>query len=104
MSLDTTLLWPFLLTPACFFIFWALSATSGSPFTKSLPKLYDKRICLLIAHPDDEAMFFAPTLLALTKPELGNHIKILCLSTGMLLYMTVKIIVAGHTRGKEKNF
>jgi len=27
-------------------------------------------------------MFFAPTLLALTKPELGNHIKILCLSTG----------------------
>lgn len=27
-------------------------------------------------------MFFAPTVLALTKPELGNHLKILCLSTG----------------------
>lgn len=27
-------------------------------------------------------MFFAPTLLALTAPHLGNHIKILCLSTG----------------------
>ena len=27
-------------------------------------------------------MFFAPTLLALSAPHLGNHIKILCLSTG----------------------
>ncbi|KAK2754546.1 N-acetylglucosaminyl-phosphatidylinositol de-N-acetylase [Arachnomyces sp. PD_36] len=27
-------------------------------------------------------MFFAPTLLALTRPELGNHVKILCLSSG----------------------
>jgi N-acetylglucosaminylphosphatidylinositol deacetylase len=47
------------------------------------PKLRNKRICLLIAHPDDEAMFFAPTLLALTDPQLGNHVKILCLSSGM---------------------
>ncbi|KAF3053883.1 N-acetylglucosaminyl-phosphatidylinositol de-N-acetylase [Didymella keratinophila] len=27
-------------------------------------------------------MFFAPTLLSLTRPELGNHVKILCLSSG----------------------
>ncbi|KPM38505.1 hypothetical protein AK830_g8037 [Neonectria ditissima] len=46
------------------------------------PTLRSKRICLLIAHPDDEAMFFAPTILALTRPETGNHVKILCLSTG----------------------
>ncbi|KAI0017559.1 putative deacetylase LmbE-like domain-containing protein [Xylariomycetidae sp. FL0641] len=46
------------------------------------PTLRNKRICLLIAHPDDEAMFFAPTVLALTKPDGGNHVKILCLSTG----------------------
>ncbi|KAH8600039.1 putative deacetylase LmbE-like domain-containing protein [Bisporella sp. PMI_857] len=46
------------------------------------PKLRNKRICLLIAHPDDEAMFFAPTVLALTEPALGNHVKILCLSSG----------------------
>lgn len=51
--------------------------------TKSrFPKLNNKRICLLIAHPDDEAMFFAPTLLALTDPTSGNHVKILCLSSG----------------------
>ncbi|KAL2048128.1 hypothetical protein N7G274_000039 [Stereocaulon virgatum] len=48
----------------------------------SLPSLRGKRICLLIAHPDDEAMFFSPTVLALTAPEAGNHVKILCLSSG----------------------
>ncbi|KAJ6119635.1 hypothetical protein N7523_003915 [Penicillium sp. IBT 18751x] len=62
--------------------FWTMSSTSISPFTRSFPKLVNKRICLLIAHPDDEAMFFAPTVLALTQPELGNHLKILCFSTG----------------------
>ncbi|KAK8232331.1 putative deacetylase LmbE-like domain-containing protein [Phyllosticta capitalensis] len=50
--------------------------------SKSLPNLRNKKICLLIAHPDDEAMFLAPTVQALAKPELGNHIKILCLSSG----------------------
>lgn len=47
-----------------------------------LPALRGRRICLLIAHPDDEAMFFAPAVLALARPELGNHVKILCLSSG----------------------
>jgi N-acetylglucosaminylphosphatidylinositol deacetylase len=70
--------------PPLFLLFWTLSATkSSSPFSQAFPTLYNKRICLLIAHPDDEAMFFAPTLLALTRPELGNHVKILCLSSGM---------------------
>ncbi|KAL8966771.1 MAG: hypothetical protein Q9183_003217 [Haloplaca sp. 2 TL-2023] len=46
------------------------------------PQFTRKSICLLIAHPDDEAMFFSPTLLALTAPHLGNHLKILCLSNG----------------------
>ena len=44
--------------------------------------LANKRILLLIAHPDDEAMFFAPTLLGLTKAELGNEVRILSLSSG----------------------
>lgn len=49
----------------------------------SSPIFRNKRICLLIAHPDDEAMFFSPTLLALTDKNSGNHVKILCLSTGI---------------------
>lgn len=64
------------------FVFWSFSSTTSSPFTGSFPRLSNKRICLLIAHPDDEAMFFAPTVLALTNPDLGNHLKILCFSTG----------------------
>lgn len=50
--------------------------------TSTFPTLRGKRICLLIAHPDDEAMFFSPTLLALARPELQNRIFILCLSSG----------------------
>lgn len=65
-----------------FLILWTLTSTSRFSLTNSLPTLKNKRICLLIAHPDDEAMFFAPALLGLTKPELGNHVKILCLSSG----------------------
>lgn len=53
----------------------------------SFSQIRGKRICLLIAHPDDEAMFFSPTLLALTSVELGNHVKILCLSTGIPSYV-----------------
>ncbi|KAL4904813.1 hypothetical protein BDW74DRAFT_22167 [Aspergillus multicolor] len=67
---------------AAAFLFWTLSSTTTSPFARTFPQLRNKRICLLIAHPDDEAMFFAPTLLALAKSELGNHVKILCLSSG----------------------
>ncbi|CAJ2506791.1 Uu.00g079770.m01.CDS01 [Anthostomella pinea] len=55
---------------------------TASATAARLPTLRNKRICLLIAHPDDEAMFFAPTVLALTRPETGNHVKILCLSIG----------------------
>ncbi|RAK99467.1 PIG-L family deacetylase [Aspergillus ibericus CBS 121593] len=76
------------------FLFWTLSSTTSSPFAGAFPRLYNKRICLLIAHPDDEAMFFAPTVLALTKPEYGNHLKILCLSSGDADGL-------GHIRKKE---
>ncbi|KAK4650910.1 N-acetylglucosaminyl-phosphatidylinositol de-N-acetylase [Podospora pseudocomata] len=55
---------------------------TASVVSTRFPKLENKSICLLIAHPDDEAMFFAPTVLALTRPETGNHVKILCLSSG----------------------
>ena len=74
MELYLTLAIPILITTA-----WLYTAQ----MTKSrFPTLRNKRICLLIAHPDDEAMFFSPALLALTAPELGNHLKILCLSSG----------------------
>lgn len=50
--------------------------------TQSFPTLEGKRVCFLIAHPDDEAMFFAPILQYLTRPDLQNQVFILCLSSG----------------------
>lgn len=73
------LLLTLLLLPAVLFALWHVSATSVPPVPGSLR---NKRIILLIAHPDDESMFFSPTLQALTHPSLQNHLKILCMSTG----------------------
>ncbi len=50
--------------------------------SRSFPTLHNNRICLLIAHPDDEAMFFGPAVQWLTRPELGNQLLLLCLSSG----------------------
>ena len=65
--------------PAVLLTCWFYTATIART---RFPGLRNKAIVLLIAHPDDEAMFFAPTVLGLTRPELGNHLKILCLSSG----------------------
>ena len=67
--------------PCVFFGLWIYTAW----LSQSFPTLQGKRIALLIAHPDDEAMFFAPALLSLSRPELANHIKILCLTSGLFL-------------------
>ncbi|EUC32116.1 hypothetical protein COCCADRAFT_99487 [Bipolaris zeicola 26-R-13] len=76
--------------PLLIFAFWMYTSTLSASF----PTLHNKRILLLIAHPDDEAMFFAPALLTLTRPEHGNHVKILCLSSGDADGL-------GHVRKKE---
>ena len=78
MQLLTLLTLPILIV-----VLWLYTVTVAR---SRFPKLRNKRICLLIAHPDDEAMFFAPTVLALTEPSLGNHVKILCLSSGELCF------------------
>jgi hypothetical protein len=39
-------------------------------------------VLLLVAHPDDESMFFGPTLLSLSKLG-GYSIRVICLSTGL---------------------
>ncbi|KAI4173901.1 MAG: hypothetical protein LQ343_002669 [Gyalolechia ehrenbergii] len=74
MELYTALAIPILISTL-----WILTANLSR---SSHPHFTKQRICLLIAHPDDEAMFFSPTLLALTDPNAGNHVKVLCLSNG----------------------
>ena len=48
--------------------------------------LYSKRPLLVVAHPDDESLFFGPTLLALTRSEPKKSLNILVLSSGTILY------------------
>jgi N-acetylglucosaminylphosphatidylinositol deacetylase len=70
------------LAPLFFLAFWVATAVLSASSFPAPGTLHRARILLLIAHPDDEAMFFSPTLLALTDPSLDNHVKILCLSAG----------------------
>eukprot|EP00250_Pteridium_aquilinum_P006158 c16131_g1_i1 orf=205-996(+) len=69
-------------------LIWLLSlliVLACSPPPQPLPSAHvhknKKNALLVIAHPDDESMFFAPTLLSLA--SLGcYHVRILCLSNG----------------------
>lgn len=59
-------------------------ATSSTTFTlNKIPKsLQSRTIQVLIAHPDDEVMFFAPSIVELSKPKYKNNITLTCLSVG----------------------
>jgi N-acetylglucosaminylphosphatidylinositol deacetylase len=67
------------LIPIVVFASWLGVATWSR---KHFPGIQGKRVALLIAHCDDEAMFFSPTVLGLNDPKLNNHLQILCLSPG----------------------
>lgn len=42
----------------------------------------DREIYFVIGHPDDEVMFFSPTILELSKPIYNNDIHMICFSKG----------------------
>jgi LmbE family N-acetylglucosaminyl deacetylase len=46
-----------------------------------------KNILVVIAHPDDEVMFFGPTLTGITNSSCENNVRVLCLSNGMCYEM-----------------
>lgn len=60
------------------------SISTSSTFTlNNIPtSLTNKKIQVLIAHPDDEVMFFAPSIIELNKPKYQNQISLTCLSVG----------------------
>lgn len=45
-----------------------------------------KRVLIVTAHPDDECMFFGPTILSLTRRQPNCQVYLLCLSKGLHLY------------------
>lgn len=53
------------------------SITSPTP----LP-IRDSTVYYVIGHPDDEVMFFSPSLVEISKKKHNNHVKIVCFSRG----------------------
>ncbi|XP_021494834.1 N-acetylglucosaminyl-phosphatidylinositol de-N-acetylase isoform X6 [Meriones unguiculatus] len=58
---------------------WNSAAGLRSPEQAGLPRA-GSRALLVIAHPDDEAMFFAPSVLGLARLE--QRVSLLCFSSG----------------------
>lgn len=56
------------------------------PYTSlTIPKKFpivNSSITLVIAHPDDEVMFFSPSLIELNKEKYNNKVNLICFSSG----------------------
>ncbi|OBA22761.1 LmbE-like protein [Metschnikowia bicuspidata var. bicuspidata NRRL YB-4993] len=50
--------------------------------TPAPPPIRNSTVVFVIGHPDDEVMFFSPSLVELAKPKHHNRIKLLCFSRG----------------------
>ncbi|CAK7903537.1 N-acetylglucosaminyl-phosphatidylinositol de-N-acetylase [[Candida] anglica] len=44
--------------------------------------LTNSTVLFVVAHPDDEVMFFSPSVIEASKPQNGNLVRLLCLSNG----------------------
>lgn len=45
-------------------------------------RIQNSTVYFVIGHPDDEVMFFSPTIIELSKPKNNNDVKIICFSNG----------------------
>ncbi|KAL3272210.1 hypothetical protein HHI36_022692 [Cryptolaemus montrouzieri] len=75
----------------CIFSYFAVIRWKLLSFNKKIKN--PKRVLIVTAHPDDECMFFGPTILNLTK-QTDTTVYLMCLSTGKNYGMDV-------TRRKE---
>jgi N-acetylglucosaminylphosphatidylinositol deacetylase len=62
------------------------TASSSAPIS-------GRNILLVIAHPDDEVMFFGPTLVGITNSSSENNVRVLCLSNGTRSSLKTKLMV-----------
>jgi N-acetylglucosaminylphosphatidylinositol deacetylase len=63
-------------------VFLSILIAQYLPSTELPAALTHISVALVIAHPDDEAMFFGPTLAQLAAPASGNNVSIVCFSAG----------------------
>jgi len=81
MDIDTELLWEvltvtLLVAPFAIYLKAAWNTITTPYFQRKIEK---KNFLYVIAHPDDEAMFFVPSIMYLKKT---NNLYLLCLSNG----------------------
>lgn len=63
-------------------VFLSILIAQYLPSTELPAALTHTSVALVIAHPDDEAMFFGPTLAQLAAPASDNNVSIVCFSAG----------------------
>ena len=61
--------------------FWLLATPSGGILSIDSPIPQAGRVLLVTAHPDDETIFFSPTISALR--HAGNEVFLLCFTNGI---------------------
>lgn len=59
-------------------------------------RIQNSTVWFVIAHPDDEVMFFAPSVIELAKPKNGNDVKLLCFLRGAAVDVSM-----GEIRARE---
>lgn len=69
----------------CIILYVIINKRNGVMFESSIEK--PKRVLIVIAHPDDECMFFGPTIYKLTRDD-QTQLYLLCLSTGAYHFAT----------------
>jgi hypothetical protein len=77
-----------LVLPATLYIFLAY-VVPVSPALVPVSLLLAKHPVLIVAHPDDESLFFGPTVLALNKVGVKKELRILVLSSGRSIPWTM---------------
>lgn len=73
------------------------SITSPTP----LP-IRNSTVYFVIGHPDDEVMFFSPSLVEISKPKHGNSVKLVCFSRGNAVHESFGDIRAQELRNSAR--
>lgn len=69
-------------TTLCVLLYIAIVRLKSLTFGRSFPSA--RRVLFIMAHPDDECMFFGPTILNTIRSS-GSTVYLLCLSTGKIM-------------------
>lgn len=65
-------------------------------------EIRDSDVYYIIGHPDDEVMFFAPSLLELLKKKHNNHVHLICFSKGDAVDASMGVIRSEELRNSAR--